>query len=118
MCVLLVDDHGPLRAALAELIAFEGYTVWQAANGDEALQLLRRMDPPCVLLTDLDMPVMNGHELAAQVRGNPAWSQIRIVFFSGSPELAPQDEPVLSKWCTTADLLHTLGRAHACRQAP
>lgn len=65
--VLLVDDEPIVRRVLAAQLAASGLTVVEAANGREALAALsvRRFD---LLITDLLMPEMDGHELLSRVQ--------------------------------------------------
>ena len=70
--ILVVDDDGDIRMALEMLLQYEGYEVWTAKNGKEALARLaaeaaggRR---PGVVLTDLKMPEVDGLELLEAVR--------------------------------------------------
>jgi two-component system response regulator HydG len=65
--VLIVDDEVGARAVLHDLLIAEGYAIEQAADGRAALERLAEV--PCdVVLTDLDMPVMDGFELLAALR--------------------------------------------------
>ena len=76
--VLVVDDDASIRESLADLLGDEGYRVATAANGAEALSLLRppaRLRP-CVILLDLMMPVMNGQEFYAEQQRDPALAVI------------------------------------------
>ena len=65
--VLIVDDNASVRDSLALFLKISGYEVSTAANGLEALALLKR-GIPSVLLSDLYMPEMSGFELLAIVR--------------------------------------------------
>lgn len=60
--ILLVEDEPSARAALAELLALEGYEVAAAVDGEEALARLRVFLPDLVL-TDLQMPRLDGFAL-------------------------------------------------------
>ncbi len=53
--VLLVEDQGPVRAVLAELLEDAGLEVAEAASGEAALCCIARAGPPDVLVTDLDL---------------------------------------------------------------
>lgn len=61
--VLLVEDDTDLRELVAAVLGDAGYEVTEAANGQEALDLLRAGLSPCVILLDLMMPVLSGPEL-------------------------------------------------------
>ena len=65
--VLVVDDEAGARAALKSLLETQGYAVDQAADGAAALERLVEL-PPDVIVTDLDMPVMNGMQFLAALR--------------------------------------------------
>ena len=65
--VLIVEDDAAVRRSLALLLKASGYEVTTAANGVEALALLK-MRLPAVVLTDLMMPEMSGFELLSEVR--------------------------------------------------
>ena len=59
--VLVVDDEESQRTALASMIALWGYSVETACDGQEALEKLATL-PAHVIVTDLNMPRMNGIE--------------------------------------------------------
>ncbi|MEA2661921.1 MAG: two-component system, OmpR family, response regulator VicR [Chloroflexota bacterium] len=65
MNVLVVDDQEVIRDTLQTALDDEGFTVETAANGQEALDILRRWKP-CVILLDLMMPVMDGWAFCAE----------------------------------------------------
>jgi two-component system, chemotaxis family, chemotaxis protein CheY len=64
--VLVVDDEPPLRSLMRQALEDEGCTVFEAANGAEALRLLRHelVRPPDLILLDIGMPVMDGRAFA------------------------------------------------------
>jgi CheY-like chemotaxis protein len=88
--VLVVDDEHAVRDVTMRAIARTGYRVIGASGGADALELLAcESDPSSVLLlTDIMMPEMNGHELALQVELR--FPQVRIACMSGfsSEEIA------------------------------
>ena len=66
--VLVVDDDPDILQTLALCLSTEGYRVLMAANGQEALDVLQRERPACILL-DLMMPVMDGWQFVAEMEG-------------------------------------------------
>jgi CheY-like chemotaxis protein len=60
--ILIVEDDKEIRETLALLLRYEGYEVFEVANGKEGLDLLPRVTIPCLILLDLMMPVMDGWE--------------------------------------------------------
>ncbi|MCA9291803.1 MAG: sigma-54-dependent Fis family transcriptional regulator, partial [Phycisphaerales bacterium] len=64
--ILIVDDKEMMRDSVATTLARKGYTVVTAAGGRAALEKLEKR-PPDVVITDLQMPEMNGIELLAEV---------------------------------------------------
>ena len=64
--VLVVDDDPDILQTLALCLSSEGYRVTTASNGQEALDLLGKERPACVLL-DLMMPVMDGWQFVAEL---------------------------------------------------
>ena len=78
--VLVVEDHDDVRDMLETLLAVDGYQVRTAAHGRQALESIER-EPPCVILLDVMMPVMDGVAFARALRGaaDPAVAQTPIV---------------------------------------
>ncbi len=64
--VLLVEDNGELREAMAALLEASDYTVVTAVDGEEALRRLRSGISPCVIVLDLDMPRKDGREFRSE----------------------------------------------------
>ncbi|MGO8701030.1 MAG: response regulator [Limisphaerales bacterium] len=76
--ILVVDDN-PINLKLAaDLLAFEGYQILSAADGETALALIRRT-PPDLILMDLALPGMDGLSLTRLLKADPATSHIGIV---------------------------------------
>jgi CheY-like chemotaxis protein len=76
--VLLVEDDADIRGLLVALLTDEGLAVRGAAHGVEALDILREW--PCqVIVTDLEMPVMDGWELLTRLRARAASKAIPVV---------------------------------------
>ena len=93
--VLLAEDDPAVRRVTALALRGLGYTVLEAANGDEALRLAqtpsgREID---LLLADLVMPLMGGRELASRLR--QIRPQLKVLYTSGYPEEPAQGTPDL-----------------------
>lgn len=79
--ILVVDDEENTRLALTRLLAREGYDVKTAANGSEALSHIRNQ-PVELIITDLNMPVMNGLAFLRELnREQPASNVIMITAY-------------------------------------
>ena len=76
--ILLADDHEDNRLALLTVLEREGYQVLGAANGREAVALVREHRPDLVLM-DLMMPVMDGREAMRILKADPETQDIPIV---------------------------------------
>jgi chemosensory pili system protein ChpA (sensor histidine kinase/response regulator) len=77
----VVDDSLSVRRALGTLLEDQGYDVTLARDGLEAVKAMD-VSSPDALLTDLEMPNMNGLELAAHVRARPALAQLPIIMIT------------------------------------
>lgn len=84
--VLVVDDHADTREFVAEFLRTEGYVVSEAENGSVALELLvaDAEQVPCLIILDLEMPVMTGWEFLARIRTDLRLSLIPVLVTSGS----------------------------------
>ena len=84
--ILVVDDDADIREGLCELLQDEGYNVIGAENGSDALEQLRSSEPPCAILLDLMMPVMDGLDFRAHLRRDPTLEGIPVVVISAGIE--------------------------------
>jgi CheY-like chemotaxis protein len=80
--ILVVDDDKDIRDTLCELLEEEGYRAVGASNGKEALDLLRSAGPPCLILLDVMMPIMDGATFRAQQLNDPILSAIPIAIIT------------------------------------
>jgi two-component system, cell cycle sensor histidine kinase and response regulator CckA len=85
--LLLVEDEAAVRSSVRRLLEWHGYTVLEARNGAEALRVYQahegRID---LILTDVVMPEMGGHELVERLRESRP--DLRVLFMSGYAERA------------------------------
>jgi CheY-like chemotaxis protein len=81
--VLVVDDDLDIREALTDTLEDRGFSVMSAANGHEALALLRSLDvPPAVILLDLMMPIMDGYGFLEEHRKDAALAVIPVAIIT------------------------------------
>lgn len=109
--ILIVEDNPILREGLQEMLELEGFSVFTAANGQQALDAMQDNSPD-LILSDIAMPVMDGHVFFRTVREQPEWVSIPFVFLTARGEredvLAGKDmgaEDYLVKPVTREDLV-------------
>ncbi len=84
--VLIVEDDRSIREGLQSVLESEGYQAFGAGNGREALDLLRSIPRPGLILLDLMMPVMSGWEVLEALRADDEFSSIPVVVVSAVSE--------------------------------
>src|SRR3979490_762404 len=90
--VLIVEDELLLRMNAVEMIETAGFEAIEAANADEAIEILESRLDITVVFTDIQMPgSMDGLKLARAVRGR--WPPIKIVATSGRVSVSQRDLP-------------------------
>jgi CheY-like chemotaxis protein len=85
--VLIVEDDDRLREALQELLTASGYETISAEDGIEALDWLARL-PMDLIIVDLLMPRMGGHQLIKRIRESVEWATTPILLLSGYADVA------------------------------
>ncbi len=84
--ILVVDDTADSADMLSLLLTMDGYTVRAVNSAKEALDFVPKFSPVCVLI-DIQMPGMNGHELASRLRLSYGDEMVLIaVTGAGSPD--------------------------------
>lgn len=79
--IVLAEDEPDIRQNLLRLLRLEGYEVWAGANGREALDLVREHRPDLVI-SDVMMPEMTGHDLARALRADPQHSHLPLILLT------------------------------------
>jgi len=80
--ILLVEDEADVRTLAREMLGRQGYKVLEAGSGEEALRVWERCrDSIDLLLTDVIMPQMSGHDLALQLRA--VQPDLKVLYVSG-----------------------------------
>lgn len=80
--VLVVDDDADTRTRLRAVFERQGWTVSEAGNGQEALDVVTHA-PPQIILLDLTMPVMDGFTFLHELRQKPGYDDIPVVVLTG-----------------------------------
>jgi signal transduction histidine kinase/DNA-binding response OmpR family regulator len=116
--ILIVDDNVDDRELLVHLLTHFGHEVTQAVDGSMALELALASRPDLVI-TDLMMPVIDGHKLAALLRQNVELANVPIVFLSATYHV--DEARALAKTCRVQfvmekpaepqDILKVVGKA-------
>lgn len=79
--ILVVDDDTPIRSLLRQELTDTGYRVREAANGKAALDMVR-LEKPDLIILDVMMPEINGFDVAAVLKNDPATMDIPIIILS------------------------------------
>ena len=79
--VLAVEDDAFLASIHKNKMAKEGFEIFVAGNGREALEFLKTRKPDIILL-DLIMPVMDGFETLKEIKANPETKDLKVVVLS------------------------------------
>jgi CheY-like chemotaxis protein len=127
--ILAVDDYPAFLDMIETTLQAEGYQVWTATNGQDALDRLlseyrHNNRVPDLIMADIMMPVMDGYTFYDQVRGNPYLNHVPFIFLTAKAkvedirqgkELGVDD--YLCKPCTVEDLLASVrGKLERIRQ--
>ena len=83
--ILVVEDYEPLLMAIKDILRTEGYTVFTAVDGVEALRVLEEHRPD-LILTDILMPRMNGYAFYDKLQNEPEWVSIPVIFLTAKAE--------------------------------
>jgi len=97
MCsILIVDDEEDVLEWARAHLSVVGHEVHSACNGEDALQFLaaHENDPPCLIVSDLRMPILDGWDLLNALKLDSRWAHLPVIVCSASilPDAAP---PVL-----------------------
>jgi len=82
--ILVVEDDKDLRESLCEALNLEGYAVVCAENGHAALAHLVANAPPCMILLDLMMPIMDGWTFRAEMLKDQSLASVPIIVMTAA----------------------------------
>jgi signal transduction histidine kinase len=87
--ILVIEDELLLRQGIAEILNFEGFNVLEAPNGEKGI-LAALHDTPDLVLCDIMMPLMDGHEVLYQIRCHDSTKLIPFIFMTALAERSDQ----------------------------
>jgi two-component system sensor histidine kinase/response regulator len=112
--LLVVDDDEGIRESLCEVFIEEGYLVRAAADGQQALRMLRDGSPhPDAVILDIVMPVLEGDRVYEAMQADPALARIPVIVSTSNPSRAPLGVAVVPKPVRLERLLEMV--ADLCR---
>lgn len=79
--ILVIEDDEGIRAEILEWLEFEGYIGFGASNGREGIEIAQR-ELPDLIISDINMPEMNGYRVLVELRANRATSTIPVIFLT------------------------------------
>jgi CheY-like chemotaxis protein len=99
--ILLVEDEKMVRNLALTILKRQGYNVLEAENGDAALRIVQEQNgnPIHLMLTDVVMPGMSGHELSERLK--PQCPGMKVIYMSGYT-----DEAIIEKHGLSAPGIH------------
>jgi CheY-like chemotaxis protein len=80
--ILIADDNADALSTMALLLELEGHAVHTASDGEQALSLAEALRPELVIL-DIGMPRLNGHEVAERIRATEWGRRVRLIALTG-----------------------------------
>lgn len=105
--ILIVDDEPTIRSTIATMLRMENYDVATACDGREALDSVLAHGPD-LIITDYNMPRMNGQQLLDAVRDTPSTAMVPVLMLSGNT--APRPSPAGVARTPTAYLIKPFTR--------
>jgi two-component system, cell cycle sensor histidine kinase and response regulator CckA len=119
--ILVVEDEADVRDLACQFLKASGYSVLEAKDGVEALETIARQNEPIhLILSDILMPRMGGHEMAFHLK--LCCPEMRILFMTGYSEYSDNEEkaeprhdslPIVQKPFSRRTLLEKIGEALA-----
>jgi signal transduction histidine kinase len=85
--ILVVEDDAALLDGLRDILEYSGYEVLTARNGYEGLAALEQRLPD-LIVSDINMPRMDGYQFYSQVRAHPDWISLPFIFLTAKGEKA------------------------------
>jgi DNA-binding response OmpR family regulator len=88
--ILIADDNEHIRESLASILEDEGYAMWTAKDGAEALRKVREVAPD-ILILDITMPEMSGYEVCQTIKSDPDLKKTFVLMLSAKGQATEQE---------------------------
>ena len=88
MLAMVIDDSRAMRSILRRIVTELGFDCVEAANGQDALDMMNGGSLPDVALVDWNMPVLDGLSYVSAVRGNRDWRDVTLMMVTTEGEHA------------------------------
>jgi two-component system alkaline phosphatase synthesis response regulator PhoP len=88
--ILIADDNENIREALTSILEDEGYALWTAKDGAEALRKVREISPD-ILILDVMMPEISGYDVCRIVKNDPDLKKTFILMLSAKGQATEQE---------------------------
>jgi two-component system chemotaxis response regulator CheY len=92
LTILVVDDSALIVRSVTTILSMNGYKTESADDGETALAMLKAGLKPNLMITDINMPIMNGVELIKQTRMLPAFRFMPILVMTTESQQTLRDE--------------------------
>jgi CheY-like chemotaxis protein len=107
--VLVVEDDQEIRELVAKFLESEGFRVFTAENGRDALEQLEKIPPPALVLVDMMMPVMDGASLIKALRSHDRLATLPVVLVTAQSTDLPKGYRHVKKPIDLDDLAKIVG---------
>lgn len=85
--ILIIEDDQFVRANIIELLHEEGYETYEAENGRKGIDIAKEIIPD-LIISDVLMPYMDGHQVADELKRNPGTESIPFIYLTAKAESA------------------------------
>jgi CheY-like chemotaxis protein len=112
--ILLVEDDDDDRSAMKDVLEEQGFQVFEARNGQHALDFMTSTSEPSLVILDLEMPVMSGGELVDVMRRYHRLARVPVLVVSGSKRAhVPRHDGIVGTMAKPVELKALLETVHA-----
>jgi two-component system alkaline phosphatase synthesis response regulator PhoP len=88
--ILIADDNENIREALTYLLEDEGYKLWLAKDGADALRKVREIHPD-ILFLDIMMPEINGYDVCRTIKNDPELKKTYVIMLTAKGQVSEQE---------------------------